>query len=168
MCVLFEKRIREVNMIAEVTDFELWQRAVRKQFQEGESIETVLLGAGLLIGVVVITLTIARWQSRWRRRGDTATRESRPHKLYTHLLCTLGFTAAHRHLLEAVAKAAELENPTSLLISDVLFDRSVAAWEATRGKAPADERRVEERRAITAIRSRLFPDGRGLVRTPAA
>jgi len=155
-------------MIAEVTDFELWQRAVRKQFHEGESIETVLLGVGLLVGVVVITLMIARWQSRWRRRGDTATRESKPHKLYTHLLCAMGFTASHRHLLEAVAKAADLENPTALLISDVLFDRSVSAWEATRPRGPADERRLEERRAISLIRSRLFPDGRGMVRTPAA
>lgn len=154
-------------MLAEVTDFELWQRAVRKQFQEGESIGTVLLGVGLLVGVVVAALVLARLQAKWRRRRDPSAQESKPQRLYTHLLCSMGFTSPQRQLLEALAKVAAVENPTALLISEVLFDRSVAAWEA-KNPGAADARRVDERRSIAAIRSRLFPDGRGVVRTPAA
>lgn len=151
-------------ILAEVTDFELWQRAVRKQFQEGESIESVLLGVGVLVGVVVVTLVAARIQSQWRRRNDPGAQEARPHRLYTHLLCSMGFSASQRQLLEAIAKAASLQNPTALLVSDVLFDRGVAAWVSQNRAGSFDD----QQRAVSAIRSRLFPDGRGVVRTPAA
>ncbi len=152
-------------MLGEVTDFELWQRAVRNQFRQGESVGSLLLGVGCLVAVVVLVLVLARLQSSWNRRGEKAIEDSHPQRLYLHLICALGFTATQRQLLEAVAKASTLAHPTALLVSDVLFDRCVAQWEQQAKEVRADARRIDERRALTLARSRLFPEGRGIVQS---
>ena len=152
-------------MLGEVTDFELWQRAVRNQFQQGESVGSLLLGVGCLVAVVVLVLVIARLQARWNQREERAQEESHPQRLYMHLICALGFTAAQRHLLEALAKASTLGHPTALLVSDVLFDRCVAQWERQVGEVLADARHIENRRVLAFARSRLFPEGRGMVQS---
>jgi|CXWL01.1.fsa_nt_gi hypothetical protein len=152
-------------MLGEVTDFELWQRAVRNQFQQGESVGSLLLGVGCLVAVVVLVLVIARLQARWNQREEKAQEESHPQRLYMHLICALGFTATQRHLLEAVAKASTLAHPAALLMSDVLFDQSVVQWERLAGEVHADARRIDDRRALAFARSRLFPEGRGIVQS---
>ncbi len=151
-------------ILAEVTDFELWQRAVRQQFQQGESVGTLLLGIGVLVGIVVFILVAARVQARWRGREERAQEETHPQRLYNHLLCSLGFTAAQQRLLGAVAKLSTLEHPTAMLVSEILFDRSVVQWEQA-GKGAADEARIEDRKVIALARNRLFPDGRGIVQS---
>lgn len=151
--------------IAEVTDFELWQRAVRQQFQDGESIGSILLGVGILVGVVLLVMVLGRLQNRWRG-ANPVQEESHPQRLYTHLLCALGFTSAQRRLLESLGKASALEHPAALLISDVLFDRSVSSWERQAGQKMADAQRLEERRSLEIARARLFPDGYGIVQSP--
>jgi hypothetical protein len=152
-------------LLGEVTDFELWQRAVRNQFQQGESVGSLLLGIGCLVAVVVLVLVIARVQSRWNQHNEDEQTNGHPQRLYVHLICALGFTAAQRQLLEAVAKASTLDHPAALLISDVLFDRSVARWDRQPGERLADSRRIEERKVLATARSRLFPEGRGMVRS---
>ena len=152
-------------MLGEVTNFELWQRAVRNQFREGESIGSLLFGVGCLVAIVVLVLVIARLQARWNQRDETAQEDSHPQRLFMHLICALGFTAAQRQLLEAVAKASSLAQPTALLLSNVLFDRCVAEWEQQAGQVRADSRRIEERRVLALARIRLFPEGRGMVQS---
>lgn len=152
-------------MLGEVTNFELWQRAVRTQFREGESISSLLLGVGGLVAVVVLMLVIARLQSRWNGQKEVSAEESTPQRFYVHLLCALGFTATQRQLLEALAKASTLLNPAALLMSDTLFDRCVTEWEQQTGGVPADGRRIEDRNTLAAARSRLFPEGRGMVQS---
>jgi hypothetical protein len=117
------------------------------------------------VAVVVLLLVIARLQSQWNRHEEKAQQDSHPQRLYTHLLCVLGFTAAQRQLLEAVAKASTLAHPTALLVSDVLFDHSIAQWEREAGEVRADSRRFEQRRVLSLARSRLFPEGRGMVQS---
>lgn len=153
-------------ILAEVTDFELWQRAVRQQFQGGESLSTIFLGVGVLVGVVVLVIVLGRLQSGWRGPNQPKE-EPHPHRLYTHLLCSLGFTSTQRRVLESLGKACGLEHPTALLISDVLFDRGVASWERAAPTNVADAHRLEERRLISAARARLFPQGHGIVQSPA-
>lgn len=155
-------------MLAEVTQFELWQRAVRNQFRHGESVSSLVLGIGALIGVVVVILVIARLQSRWKRRAEKSQEDSHPQRLYTHLMCALGFTAPQRQLLDALARASQLEHPAALLISDVLFDRCVTEWEKRAGPPPAGEHRLEDRQVLTYARNRLFPEGRGVVQSAPA
>ena len=152
-------------MLGEVTEFELWQRAVRNQFQQGKTIGSLLFGVGCLVGVVVLVLVLARLQAGWNRRDEKAKQDSHPQRLYTHLIYSLGFTAAQRQLLEALARASTLTHPTALLVSDILFDRGVAQWEKQHGEVRADSRHIEERRALAFARSRLFPEGRGMVQS---
>lgn len=152
-------------MLAEVTDFELWQRAVRDQFRQGESMGTVILGVGCLVGIIVVFAVIARIQSGWNRKRESAVTESHPQKLFTHLLCALGFTVAQRQLLESIARDSALSHPTSLLISDVLFDQSLARWSAKSSSAAPGSMSSDESRSLTTIRSRLFPEGRGMVQS---
>jgi hypothetical protein len=155
-------------MLGEITDFELWQRAVRSQFRQGESVSSLLLGVGGLVAVVLLVLLIARLQSRWNSRNEISVEESHPHRLYVHLLCALGFTAAQRQLLEVLAKVSTLLHPAALLMSDTLFDQSVADWEKQTGESRADSRRIEDRKALAAARTRLFPEGRGMVQSGRA
>lgn len=155
-------------MLAEITDFELWQRAVRNQFRQGESVSSLLLGVGGLVTVVVVVLVIARLQSRWNSRKEIGVEESHPQRLYVHLLCALGFTAAQRQLLEALAKTSTLLHPAALLMSDTLFDRCVAEWEKETGDVRADSRRIEDRKVLAAARIRLFPAGRGMVQSASS
>lgn len=153
------------RLLGEVTQFELWQRAVRNQFQQGETVSSLVLGIGCLVAVVVFVLVMGRVQSGWNRHNEKAKEDSHPQRLFMHLLCALGFTAAQRQLIESVARASTLRHPAALLISDVLFDRSVAQWDERTSKGPADSRRVEDRRALAMVRGRLFPEGRGMVRS---
>lgn len=152
-------------MLAEVTDFELWQRAVRDQFRQGESLGTVLLGVGCLVGIVVVFLVIARVQTRWQLRNNPEIVESHPQRLFNHLLCALGLSAAQRQLLEGVAKSSGLKHPASMLMSETLFDRSLARWETQIGTSRQGEGHAEERKSLATIRGRLFPEGRGMVRS---
>jgi len=151
-------------MLAEVTDFELWQRAVRDQFREGESVGSLMLGIGCLVGFVLVVLVIARAQAALQQRREVEP-ESHPQRLYTHLLCTMGFTTAQRQLLEALGKASGLAHPTALLVSNVLFDRALTSWESKRSAKLADAQRLEDRKALTLMRGRLFPDGSGMVQS---
>lgn len=153
------------SMLGEVTDYELWQRAVRNQFRHGESVGSFLLGVGILVAIVVAVLVIARLQSRWNDRQETAQEDSHPQRLYTHLICALGFQAAQRQLLEALAKASTLSHPSALLMSEALFDRSVSEWKIQAGEADIDSEQVGDPQALAAVRSRLFPEGRGMVQS---
>jgi hypothetical protein len=151
-------------MLAEVTDYELWQRAVRDQFREGESIGTVLLGVGCLVGIVVAILVIARVQARWQQTGDPEIAESHPQRLFTHLLCALGLSSAQRQLLEGVARISGLKHPASMLLSETLYDRSMTRWDAQADTSSAGQH-AEERKSLAVIRGRLFPEGHGMVQS---
>lgn len=151
-------------MLAEVTDFDLWQRAVRDQFREGESIGTVLLGVGCLVGIVVAFLVIARVQSRWQQSGNPETVESHPQRLFTHLLCALGLSSAQRQLLEGVARSSGLRHPASMLLSEALYDRSITRWDTQSGVTQAGQH-AEDRKSLGVIRGRLFPEGHGMVQS---
>ena len=147
-------------MLAEVTDFELWQRAVRDQFRQGESVGSLALGLGTLVAIVLVYAFLARAQAGLRR-SKAQPQETHPQRLFTHLLCVLGLTATQRQFLESLARAAGLAHPTALLMSEELFNRTVDGF----GADEAGKTMPMDRQSLDSLRARLFPQGMGMVQS---
>ncbi len=153
--------------IAQSSEFEVWQQAVKNQFQKGGSITVAFMVLLAIIVAVLVVGWISRLQGRLRDTSNVVVGNSNPQRLYTHLLCNLGLTVPQRQFLEKVARDLEIPHPASLLISSVLFDQTVERWMGAPKSQAAGERASAVQLAAKA-RSRLFPEGAGMVFTTGA
>jgi hypothetical protein len=152
-----------MEVMAQSPQFEAWQRAVRNQFQYGGSWTSAFLVLLSLAALVLLVGWLSRIQERLQRKTEIAPQYSDPQRLYMHLLSNLGLSVPQRQLLESVARDLRLPHPTALLVSETLYDQCVEQWTRRAGSAAAEADRAITRQIFTRTRSRLFPEGTGMV-----
>ncbi|MDO8632674.1 MAG: hypothetical protein Q7R41_19500 [Phycisphaerales bacterium] len=152
-----------MEVMAQSSQFEAWQRAVRNQFQYGGSWTSVFVVLLSLAALVVLVGWLSRIQNRSQQRTENAPRNSDPQRLYAHLLSNLGLNVPQRQLLESVARDLRLPHPTTLLVSETLYDQCVEQWTRRAGGAAAEADRATTLQIFTRTRNRLFPEGTGMV-----
>ncbi len=109
--------------LAELTEI---QRAVRDQFQKGGSLTALLL---VMSGLAAVLL-VAYYLTLRQRKAAVDTRHPDPQGLFNDLLNKLDLTPPQRRLLEGVARALRLGQPTVILLSPALFDRYLDQFRA--------------------------------------
>lgn len=152
-----------MEVMAQSSQFEVWQRAVRNQFQYGGSWTSVFLVLLSLAALVMLVGWLTRIQNRLQQGAENAPRNSDPQRLYAHLLCNLGLSVPQRQLLESVARDLRLPHPTTLLVSATLFDQCVEQWTRRAGGAAVEADRAKTLQIVIRTRNRLFPEGTGMV-----
>ena len=123
------------------------QRAVRDQFLRGGSFTSVLIVllcivAGVLLAYVLTQMFRVRPK---RKRFDS------PQQLFNDLLERLNLSAPQRQLLDSMVRDLRLKQPSTILLSEILFDRSLVQWRDARHGAGAD------RQLVGQVRAALFP-----------
>ena len=152
-----------MQVLAQSSQFDAWQRAVRDQFQYGGSWISVFLVLLSLAALVILVGWLSRIQNKLQQGNESVPRNSDPQRLYTHLLNNLGLSVPQRQLLESVARDLRLTHPTTLLISETLYDHCVEQWTRRAGSATAEADRTTTRQIFIRTRNRLFPEGTGMV-----
>jgi hypothetical protein len=152
-----------MEVMAQSSQFEAWQRAVRDQFQYGGSWISGILVLLSLAAIVILAGWLSRVQNRLQQGTENAPRNSDPQRLYAHLLSNLGLSVPQRQLLESVARDLRLPHPTALLVSETLYDQCVEQWTRRTGDATAETDRATTLQIFTQTRNRLFPEGIGMV-----
>ncbi len=129
------------------------QQAVRDQFQEGGSIGTVLL----LVAGLAMMVALAYWLSKQVQHIDSGpARVDDPQRLFEDWLVRLEMPAEQLQFLRAIARDLDLENPATILLSPVRFDRCLDQWPAHR-QTSGQVRPRPPTALITQTRSALFP-----------
>jgi len=141
------------KLLAQVDELTAFQHAVRKEFEEGWSLNGTLLTVGFVVTLIVVTYILVRRQER-QHRGDPPRR---PIKLFRDLLDHLSLGGAEKQLLQSVAHRNQLANPTVLLLSPALFDRHTARYLAQRPVDIPKTRLSVEVELIARLREELFP-----------
>ena len=135
----------------------LFYQAVRNQFNQGGTLDSILV---VLAGLVALVSAVY-FLNRLDLKATAHSEPSDAQRLFRDLLTRLGLNDAQRHLLDAVAKDLRLKNPTVLLLSERAFDRYVQEWAGRqKGRAPLG---TEREQVISRMRGRLFPGGAGFV-----
>ena len=123
------------------------QEAVRDQFQRGGSFTRVVVVllcilAGVLLAYVLTQLLGARPK---RKRSDN------PQLLFLDLLDELKISVPQRRLLNHMVRDLRLKQPSTILLSETLFDQFVTQWGDARRIADYDQQMIGE------LRAALFP-----------
>jgi hypothetical protein len=130
------------------------QRAVRQRFQEGGSLGSVLLIAGVVLGAVLAAYWLTR---RQRRRQEGRRPINDPQRLFKNLLRDLSLNEQQRRVLRAVAREADLAHPSALLVSSALFERHADQWLASQRQTGANAGKDADQRTLAQTREVLFP-----------
>lgn len=113
-------------------------RAVRDHFDRGGS-PFVLFYAGIAIVVLIGFLVLA---NRFQQRRLARTPTDDPKKLLTSVVRKLGLSVVQRDLLRRIISDLQLEHPTVLLLSPILFVEHAMRWTAARNDKPGGTSRV--------------------------
>ena len=98
------------------------QRSVRDYFETGGAIGKFVLAIAMLVGVVWLTGLLSEFLRRARQRSD---QPEDPKRLFHDVLAKLKLTRGQRRFLRVLAKHHALAHPTTLLLSESLYDRCV-------------------------------------------
>jgi hypothetical protein len=131
-----------------------FHRALREQFQTGESIWGALLALLAMVAVVALAYTLTEYQ---RRKAEHAMEYDDPRRLFRDVLGKLNFEPGERQVLTEMTRELRLGNPTAILLSETLFDRQVSKWRESRVQSAAPRKSPLDDAEIKAIRDRLFP-----------
>ena len=123
------------------------QQAVRDQFQRGGSLTTVLVVV-LCVSVGVLLIWALTRLFRTREGGNLP---DNPKQLFHGLLEKLDVSAPQRQVLDRMVKDLRLKQPSTILLSESLFERCAAQWRTGRAGARGDQELVCQIRAV------LFP-----------
>ena len=123
------------------------QQAVRDQFQRGGSLSTVLVVV-LCVSAAVLLVWVLTRLFRAREGGNLP---DNPKQLFHDLLEKLDVSAPQRQVLDRMAKDLRLKQPSTILLSESLFERCAAQWRTGRAGARGDQELVCQIRAV------LFP-----------
>jgi len=130
-----------------------FQRAVRHEFESGATVTRVLL----VLAAAVALILLAYWLLVMERRKETPDEHQNSEQLFRDLLHKLALPPPQRHLLETVAQELHLKHPAVLLLSEALFDRFVAEWQARRERRTGGNGDPAEAQIAARTRARLFP-----------
>ena len=139
-------------LLATPSKLEVFQKAIRDQFEKGGTIGDVLLALGLVLSVVLLAWFLTRLQSRL----TTGTKDD-SWPVFHALSGKLDLTQPQRRLLTSVGELARPTHPVALLISSQFFDGAAANWQdqrTTRSRPLSSE----EFRDLNCLRAALFPD----------
>lgn len=139
------------SLLAQVDELSTFQRAVREQFAKHGTLQDFLILWGSLIAFVVFCRVLWRLQQRITGGVD----RNDPRKLFTQIVKRLQLTPPERRCLYSVARTADLDHPTAILLSPLLFDEASTNWRKRR--AVSVSTRDREERVIAGLRRNLFP-----------
>lgn len=127
------------------------QRSVRDYFETGGAIGKFVLAIAMLVGVVWLTGLLSEFLRRARQRS---IQPDDPKRLFHDVLAKLKLTRGQRRFLRVLARHHALAHPTTLLLSESLYDRCVEeSFSSSEFRAAGDT-------PIAAhVRDILFPRG---------
>lgn len=135
-----------LTILARVSDARAERlRGINSYFRESDP-QLYVHMAIALAAILLIFLAIRLLYALQNRRSDI---KAQPMALYLRVQSRMGFSLWDRWQMWRLAKATEIDNPTSLLISPVLFDRAVRRYVGSRNGCNRTER-------LSNIRKRLF------------
>lgn len=140
-----------VAIFAQADELSAFQRGVREQFAKHGSPRDFLILWGSLIAFVILCRVI--WRLQQRITGGDSRRD--PRRLFTQTVKRLKLPPAERRCLSAVVRSANVDEPTSVLLSLRLFDEASDAWRKRRASNASNRDREEH--LLTSLRQNLFP-----------
>lgn len=143
-----------VNVFTQIDALSEVHKAMREQFQRGESILGTLLALLGLASLVALAYALTELQ---RRRAERLVTCDDPQRLFDDVLDKLELSPAERRTLGTVARDLRLDHPTVILLSETLFDRQVSKWLERRNLSRGSGGSARDAETISAARTRLFP-----------
>jgi hypothetical protein len=133
---------------AALPDVSEFSSSISDHFQKGGSGTAVLL---VILGIIAFVAIVYMITRRQERAQNPAMRND-PHLLFSRLLDRLRIPAAQKEALTVMTRDLRIAQPTTILISDRLFDDASGRWIEQHPGASSARRRE----AILAARSALF------------
>lgn len=136
-------------------DMPLFYEALRDQFNRGDTVQSMLITAGvfaLLIGVVIFL-------TRVDRKSHIPEEPDHPARVFRETLHKLGFPPSQQRVFEEMVSVTKPAHPSALLLSEKLYDEHVTKWHSKRGSPKGDP----DHKLLVQARTRLFPSGVGWI-----
>ncbi|NOS99362.1 MAG: hypothetical protein HOP29_01910 [Phycisphaerales bacterium] len=126
-----------------------WE-AFRDTMRSGGSVEILFY---LVLGLIAVSTALAAIY-RFQARRAEPTRFHLPSKLFLEIIRQLDLSVVQRDLLRRISTDLDLEHPTVILLSPVIFDDHAHRWNLRHVRYGADAEK--HTKTLSALRAELF------------